>query len=113
MRQRDRERGRGVCMFDRQCTRVAESNPSVDRAGVSKIETKSVKLVSISKESMGQVKDKDYTAQSPKHARTTTNRRTHSASPIGSCSPSLVGRSRWRSRTTQPVLLARGLRCNS
>jgi len=28
----------------------------------------------------------DYTAQSPKHARTTTNRHTHSASPMGSCS---------------------------
>jgi len=91
--------------------RVAESDPPVDRAGVSKIETKSVRLVSISKENMGQVKDKDYTGQSPKHARTTMNLHTHSASPMGSCSPSLVGRSSRRSRTTQPVLLARGLRC--
>ena len=46
-------------MFERQCTRVAESDPPVDRAGVSKIETTSVKLVNISKESMGQVKDKE------------------------------------------------------
>ena len=79
---------------------MAERDPPVDRAGVSKIETKSVKLVSMSKESIDQFKDKDYTAQSPKHARSTTNRRTHGASPIGSCSPLLVGRSRRRSRTT-------------
>jgi len=59
MRQRERERDRGGCMFERYCTRVAESNPLVDWAGVSKIETKSAKVVSISKESMGQVKDKE------------------------------------------------------
>jgi len=82
--------------------RQGERDLPVNRAGVSKIETKSVKLVSISKEhGSGQGKRVDYTAQSPKHARTTTNRRTHSASPMGSCSQSLVGRSRQRSRNSQ------------
>jgi len=85
--------------------RVAESDPPVDRAGVSKIETKSVRLVSISKENMGQVKDKDYTGQSPKHARTTMNQVQWVPAHL------FVGRSSRRLCTTQPVLLARGLRC--